>query len=175
VSVGGQGAPQGLIERLCEPDGVRFVRFLFAAGSSVPVNILVRIGLSRVLPYEAAVVLAHLAGMAVAFTTTKLLVFEPSGRAVGGEMARFALVNMVSLAQTWIIAVGLVRFVFPATGMTYAPELIGHVTGLATTAVTSFLLHRHFSFGRRRARVQAGGGGAPAAGDFSTSSTDIPQ
>lgn len=155
--MGRQGAPRGLIERLRGPDGVRFVRFLFAAGSSVPVNILVRIGLSRVAPFEAAVVLAHLAGMAVAFTATKLLVFEPSGRAVGSEMIRFALVNMVSLAQTWIVAVGLVRFVFPATGMTYAPELVAHLTGLATTAVTSFLLHGHFSFRRKAAGVQAGG------------------
>lgn len=139
------------------PDSVKFLRFLFAAGASVPVNILARIGLSLLVPYEVAVVIAHLCGMAVAFTATKFFVFEPSERPVGSEMIRFAMVNMVSLTQTWIVAVGLVRFVFPAVGMTYAPELVAHVTGLATTAVTSFLLHRHFSFRRKAANVPPGG------------------
>ena len=143
--------------RLCGSDRVKFLYFLLAGGSSVLINILVRMGLSLFMPYEVAVVIAHLAGMAVAFTAIKLFVFERSGRAVGSEMLRFALVNMVSLAQTWIVAVGLVRFVFPSIGMTYAPELIAHVTGLASTAVTSFLLHRHFSFRREIAGGPAGG------------------
>jgi putative flippase GtrA len=145
-----QSASAGSLGRVFGPDSVKFLSFVLAAGMSVPINVLVRMGLSLLAPYEVAVVIAHLAGMAAAFLATKLFVFEASGRPVGSEMVRFAMVNLVSLAQTWIVAVGLVRLVFPAVGMTSSPELVAHVAGLATTSVTSVLLHRHFSFRHKR-------------------------
>jgi putative flippase GtrA len=162
MSVSTQSAPKGLAGQVFGPETVKFLSFVLAAGMSVPINLLVRMGLSLVAPYEVAVVIAHFAGMAAAFFATKLFVFEASGRPVGSEMVRFAMVNAVSLAQTWIVAVGLVRFVFPATGMTVHPELVAHVIGLGSTAVTSYLLHRYFSF--RHSRRAAAGQPAAAKG-----------
>jgi putative flippase GtrA len=127
----------------------QFLRFVVAAGLSVPVNLGTRILFSRALPYEAALVLSHLCGMLTAYALTRLFVFERSGRSARSELARFAAVNVVSVVQTWIIAVGLVRLVFPAIGFERQPELIGHVIGLAAASVTSYIGHRHYSFGKR--------------------------
>ena len=127
-------------------DRRRFIAFLAAAGLSVPVNILSRIAFSTKLSFEVAVILSHGCGMATAYALTKLFVFDRSGRPMRSEMFRFALVNLASVTQTWIVAVGLVRFVFPMLAIVSHPELIGHIVGLASSSVTSFFGHKKFSF-----------------------------
>lgn len=126
----------------------QFVRFVAAAGASVPVNIGARILFSRWIDYGAAVLLAHVVGMVTAYTLTRLFVFERSGRTVRSEMGRFAVVNVFSATLTWAVSVGLVAIVFPAIGFTAAPELAGHVIGLGCASVASFAGHSRFSFRR---------------------------
>ena len=133
-----------------EPEHRRFVRFVLAAGASVPVNLAARIILSQWLEYGVAVLLAHGVGMVTAFTLTRIFVFERSGRSIRGELGRFAIVNLFSGATTWAISVSLVGYVFPAIGFHTQPELIGHIIGLGVASVTSFIGHRRFSFGRIR-------------------------
>jgi putative flippase GtrA len=136
------------IARFCGEERLRFSMFVVASGLSVPVNLASRVLFSLVVPFEIAVVLSHICGMVTAFTLSKLFVFEPSGRPVWSEFTKFTLVNMVSLAQTWIVAVGLVKFVWPVVGMSFYPELTGHFIGLATTAITSYVGHKRLSFAR---------------------------
>jgi len=128
------------------PPRWQFVRFVVAAGLSVPVNIGSRILLSHFLPYEIAIVLSHICGMLVAYVLTRLFVFERSGRGTGSELGRFAVINVVSAAQTWLVAVGLVRLVFPAFAFETEPELVAHVVALALASATSFYGHRRYSF-----------------------------
>ncbi len=126
----------------------QFLRFVVAAGLSVPVNLGSRVLFSRVVPYEVAIVLSQVCGMLTAYALTRVFVFGRSGRGAVSELGRFALVNVFSGLQTWIVAVGLVRIVFPWLGYRDAPELVGHVAGLALSAVTSFFAHRLYSFAR---------------------------
>jgi len=130
------------------PDRMLFIKFVVAAGLSVPVNLGSRILFSRAMPFEIAIVLSHVCGMLTAYLLTKLFVFAPSGRNAASELSRFALVNLASVAQTWIVAVGLVRFVFPALGVVRATELLAHAMGLAFASITAFYGHRRFSFGK---------------------------
>ncbi|MBA2723765.1 MAG: GtrA family protein [Methylibium sp.] len=127
----------------------QFARFVVAAGLSVPVNIGARVVLSWVMSYEVAVALSHVLGMVTAYTLTRLFVFERSGHTVKREFSRFAMVNLLSLAQTWVVSVGLLRLVFPHVGFEHEPELVAHLIGLGLTAITSFWAHRHFSFASR--------------------------
>ena len=87
----------------------QYIRFLVAGGLSVPVNLASRVLFSHWMPYELAIVLAHGCGMLTAYALTRLFVFEPSGRPGRVEVARFAVVNLVSVTITWLVAVGLVR------------------------------------------------------------------
>ena len=127
----------------------RFVRFVVAAGLSVPVNLGARVLLSRVMPYELAIVVSHVCGMLTAFALTRAFGFDPSGRSARSELWRFTLVNLASVTQTWIVAVGLVRLLFPALGTPPAPELVAHAIGLGSASVTAYLGHGRYSFGRR--------------------------
>lgn len=121
-------------------------RFLLAGGTSAVVNILSRMALSLVMSYEAAIVVAYLCGMTMAYVLNRLFVFAPSGRAVHDEYLRFAIVNIFSLALVWTVSVGLALYLFPAIGFTWHAETIAHVVGVSTTAVSSYFGHRYFSF-----------------------------
>lgn len=126
----------------------QFPRFVLASGLSVPVNLGSRLLFSRVVDFEVAIVLSHICGMLTAYALNRLFVFAPTGRSWASELSRFALVNVFSALQTWVVAVGLLRIVFPWIGWHHAPELVAHLTALATSAVTSFFGHRLFSFAR---------------------------
>jgi len=129
-------------------DRWQFLKFLVAAGLSVPVNLGSRVLLSRVMPYEAALVASHLCGMLTAFLLTRSFVFERSGRRASNELVRFTLVNALSLLVTWVVAVGLLRLVFPRVGFDTYPELVAHTAGLGLASLTSFYGHRRYSFGQ---------------------------
>jgi len=124
----------------------RFILFLFAGGAAALVNILSRIALNWFMPYEVAIVVAYLCGMTTAYLLNKHFVFEASGRGMTSEYLRFALVNLLAVAQVWVVSVGLARFVFPATGFTWHAETVAHVIGVIVPVFTSYVGHRHFSF-----------------------------
>jgi len=124
----------------------RFVLFLGAGGAAALVNILSRIALSLVMPYEVAIVVAYVVGMTTAYLLNKYFVFAASGRGVTSEYLRFALVNLAAVAQVWIVSVGLARLVFPAAGFAWHAETVAHVIGVAVPVFTSYLGHKHFSF-----------------------------
>jgi putative flippase GtrA len=84
--------------------------------------------------------------MATAFALMRFFVFAPSDRPVSSQFSRFAMVNAVSFTQVWLVSVGLVRIVFPIVGFAWHNETVGHIAGVVSPVVTSYLLHRQFSF-----------------------------
>jgi len=124
----------------------RFTKFLLTSGIATLVNIVSRAVLSFVMPYEVTIIIAHLIGMAVAYTLARLYVFDPSGGGIKQEMLGFAFVNLLSMAQVWLISVGLYRFVFPAMDWTFQPALCAHIVGVGSLVFTSYFGHKHISF-----------------------------
>ncbi|SDF64497.1 GtrA family protein [Thalassobaculum litoreum] len=131
-----------------------FGRFLITGGIAAGANVLSRWLFNLVMPFEAAVAVAYLVGMTTAYVLAKLFVFETSGRTARDEFFRFAIVNVVALAQVWLVSVGLARYLFPALGFTWYADDVAHLIGVVIPAVTSYLGHRHFSFAARRASVE---------------------
>lgn len=123
-----------------------FVRFVLSGGIAAGVNILSRAALSTITSYSAAIVIAYLIGMTTAYGLMKLFVFEGSGRRPEAEYLRFGLVNMVALAQVWIVSVGLARWLFPLVGFGFHPEAAAHVIGVLSPVATSYFLHKYFTF-----------------------------
>lgn len=127
-------------------EGLKYVKFVIAAGTSVPFNIGSRILFSLYVPFAFAIILSQLVGMLVAFILTRSFVFKSTRNSWVGEASRFAAVNTISLGQTWIVSVGLLYVLLPMLGYTFAPELTAHVVGLATSSFTAFIGHRRYSF-----------------------------
>jgi putative flippase GtrA len=137
----------GLQPKQQRPAGHRqFIAFLVAGGIAALVNIVSRIPLNWVMPYEVAILVAYVCGMTVAYLLNRNFVFAASGRGVTSEYTRFALVNLVAVAQVWIVSVGLARYIFPAIGFMWHDDTVAHVIGVLVPVFTSYLGHRHFSF-----------------------------
>lgn len=124
----------------------QFGLFLMVGGVAAGVNWLARLGLSGVLPLPAAVSAAYLIGMAVAYGLNRRFVFAASGRGVRSEVFRFAIVNVVSFTQVFVVTLALARLIFPAVGFELYPEAVAHAIGVLSPAVTSYIGHRRYSF-----------------------------
>ncbi|QTL05352.1 GtrA family protein [Aquabacter sp. L1I39] len=123
-----------------------FLLFLLIGGLAALVNLVGRIIFNLVVDYQLAIILAYPPGMAVAFLLNRHFVFRADAHPAVGQIVRFALVNLLSLAQIWMVSVGLVDWAFPRIGFTWHAETIGHAIGLGSPVLTSYFAHKHFSF-----------------------------
>lgn len=120
--------------------------FVLVGGAAALVNVVARILLGAFLSFEVAVVIAFLVAMTFAFLMNRQFVFTASDISPASQFMRFALVNAVALVQVWLISVGLARYLFPAVGFQWHAETIAHLAGVASPVVTSYFLHKNFSF-----------------------------
>ena len=111
------------------------------------VNVLARIAFNYFVPYEVAVTLAFPVALTVAFVLNRKHVFRATEATAHGQYAKFALVNVLALAQVWFISVGLAKVVFPQLGLVWHAETIAHTIGVASPIATSFLGYKYFVFG----------------------------
>jgi putative flippase GtrA len=134
------------------------VRFFITSGVAAVVNIGARIPLGWVMPYSASIVLAYLIGMSTAFVLARAFVFRPQPGNAKAEFFRFALVNVVALAQVLAISLALEAILFPRFGFTWHAATVAHVIGVASPAFTSYYGHKLFSFRTPRRKPVAGEG-----------------
>lgn len=130
----------------------RFLRFAVTGALAAAVNILSRMLLSSYMSYSASIIASFLIAMTTGYLLMKFTVFERSGRHPGGEYLRFGLVNVVALAQVWCVSMVLARYVLPWAVPSLPPETPAHVIGVLSPVVTSYFLHKHFTFGKASAR-----------------------
>ena len=135
----------------------QFAAFVAVGGIAALVNIVSRLLVSRFMSYEAAIVVAYLCGMVTAFFLNRMFVFQAaSSQEASRQFVRFTLVNVVALAQVWVVGVGLARFLLPAVGFNWHAETVAHVIAVASPILTSYVAHKYFSFAETA--------GPPAAG-----------
>lgn len=130
--------------------GKRFLAFLLVGGFSALINVAARLMLSEIMSFEAAIIVAYIVAMLTAYVLSRLFVFEASGRSVGEELAKFAIVNLVAILQVWLVTVTLNYHVLPFLGWPFDHELTAHLIGVASPVFTSYLGHKYFSFGRKK-------------------------
>lgn len=124
----------------------QFLRFLITGGLAAGVNFGSRIVYNQWLSFSEAVVLAYVTGMFTAFVLARLLVFGRGSQTLKRSALYFILVNVVAVAQTWVISMGLAEYGLPALGIKeFVPE-IAHATGVVFPVFTSYLGHRRWSF-----------------------------
>ncbi|WP_210210142.1 GtrA family protein [Rhodopseudomonas palustris] len=124
----------------------RFARFLLVGGAAAAINVASRVIISKFLPFEYAVALAFPIALTFAFVMSRLLVFERAESSAWGQYFRFFLVNLVALAQVWLVSVGLAKWLFPMIGWTFHSELIAHTVGVCSPVLTSYYAHKVFTF-----------------------------
>jgi putative flippase GtrA len=124
----------------------RFFLFLLTGGFAAGVNFGSRFVYNLWMPYSAAIIVAYITGMITAFILAKLFVFTESTQSTHRSIFFFTLVNLVAVAQTWAVSMGLAYYVFPSIGFVNHARDLAHLIGVAIPVFTSYIGHKKFSF-----------------------------
>lgn len=135
-----------MMTTLSSPQLMQFMRFLVAGGIAAGANFGSRFVFSRWFDYPVAIVLAYLVGMAVAFWLMRQRVFVDGRGPMLPQIAKFAAVNLVAVAQTLVISLVLARWVFPAIGHVEHAQALAHLIGVMVPVVSSYFGHRLLTF-----------------------------
>lgn len=131
---------------LSHPGLRRFARFGLVGGCSAVMTLTLRIALTWLIPFEAAVAVAHVAGLTVAFNLNRLFVFTEFRGSLWRAYGRFFAVNLLSLAIATAVSSLLYRLVLPSPDPSGWWALVAHFIGLGAAAVPSYFSHATFSF-----------------------------
>jgi putative flippase GtrA len=124
----------------------QFALFILVGGAAAAVNFGSRIVFSLWMAYVPAIVIAYLLGMTTAFCLNRVFVFRESTTALHHQVGWFVAVNLLAVAQTVAISLLLARWLLPAFGWAWHPELCAHAVGVAVPVVTSYIGHKRLSF-----------------------------
>ena len=124
----------------------QFLLFALAGGIAALINIMARIGFNLVTPFEIAVVLAYTVAMTVAFILNRHFVFKAEAGDLPSQYFRFFVVNLFALMQVFAVSVIFARIVFPWAAFTWNAETVAHVIGVFSPIVTSYALHKSYTF-----------------------------
>jgi putative flippase GtrA len=125
---------------------VEFARFIAIGGLAALVNLVARYLLDFVMPFEAAVVLAYLVGMVFAFFLFQKLIFASVDGRGPRRIIRFVQVNLIGAGLAWAVSSLMARLVLPVLGWTFHPFEVAHMVGVAAPAISSYFLHKHYTF-----------------------------
>ena len=124
----------------------QFVRFLVAGTFAAAANFGSRFLYSLFWSFEIAVILAFATGLTTGYLLSRFFVFNRGRHSAAKEMLLFFAVNMVALAQTWLVSIYLADYLIDnniGDEMAYA---LAHFAGICCPLVTSYLGHKYFTF-----------------------------
>lgn len=124
----------------------QFMVFLLTGGFAAAINFGSRFLYNIFVSFSVAVTLAYLTGMITAFILVKLFVFQKSSQSTAKSATIFALVNLFSFAQTWIVSMVLAYYLLPAIGIQEFDKAIASAVGISIPVISSFLLHKYITF-----------------------------
>lgn len=133
----------------------RAARFLVVGGGAAAVNWLVRLPLSWVLPFPAAVAAAAAVGMMAGFVLYRRFVFAGSGRPLWLEARDFIAVNLISSGVVVLLALACLRLMAQlGIGLRFA-EAGAHAVAIGLGAVLNYLGHSMVTFRPRMRAARA--------------------
>ena len=124
----------------------QFIAFVATGSLAALANLISRYFLNLAMPFEAAVVLAYVVGMAVAFVLFQKVIFGNPGTSLRRRLIRFTQVNLVGMALAWLISTLMARLLLPSVGWTFHPFEVAHLIGVAAPTFSSYFLHRAYTY-----------------------------
>ena len=124
----------------------QFILFIITGGTSAVINILSRIILSEFFSFEFAILISYGIGMIIAFILAKRFVFLNSKKSTKKSFPAFALVNLISVIQTFFLSIFIKNWLIIFLDNLSFVELIAHTCGLGVLVFTSFYGHKYITF-----------------------------
>jgi putative flippase GtrA len=122
-----------------------FLKFVFVGGVAAILNFVSRFFFSLYLSYAFAITASYGIGIIIAFILNKIFVFKKKGE-THVQVFWFIVVNIIAYIQILFIALLFRSILFPIVHFYFYPEAVAHFIGLASTTITSYLLHKFLTF-----------------------------
>lgn len=122
------------------------VRFLLCGAIAAGLNWGSRFVFSEFFSFQVAVVLAFLVGLLSGFVLMRVFVFDGTGKAIAPQASKYIGVNLLALAQTFVISLVMARWLLPAVGLGEHAEALGHLVAVLVPVVTSYFGHKLLTF-----------------------------
>ncbi len=126
----------------------QFNLFLIAGGIAALINFSSRIILNIWLNFSYSIIIAYVIGMITFYLLAKTYVFIGSNQSYVKSIFYFICVNILAVAQTWLISIGLANYLFPEIGLLKFDKEIAHGIGVLVPVFTSYFGHKYFSFSK---------------------------
>ena len=123
----------------------QFPRFLLSGGVAALANFGSRFLFSEFMSFEYAVTAAFFVGLGTGFLLARKFVFHKSANSLRVEIFYYLLVNLLALAQTWLLSVYLAAELVPLMGLQIG-QASAHMAGIMLPTLTSYLGHKYFTF-----------------------------
>ncbi|WP_295568236.1 GtrA family protein [uncultured Stenotrophomonas sp.] len=133
----------------------RYLLFLVSGGSSAVLGVTLRLLFAQFMGYTASVIVSYFFSTLAAYALNKRLVFR--GQARSTELGKFFVVNVIGLLQTALLSNAFFKLIEWATRLPVpVAETMGHAVALSTLAVTSFIIHKYWTFSESKLDGKAG-------------------
>ena len=125
----------------------RYVMFLVSGCTASALNIVLRLGLGEYMAYVPSIALAYVFSTLLAYLLNRYLVFKSHNSRFHVEAGQFYIVNVIGLTQTVVLSSLLTLLLAgPLEIKLEVAQTLAHIAALSTLAVTSYLLHRYWTF-----------------------------
>ncbi len=124
----------------------QIIKFCVSGGFAALANVLSRIFFSNFFSYEISILLSFFVGMTTAFVLMRKYVFVFKRNSLLSQIMRFVFVNLISLILTFIITFTLKYLLGVIFNSIDFIELLAHIGGVSFPILTSFLIHKYFTF-----------------------------
>nr|WP_281367602.1 GtrA family protein [Stenotrophomonas tumulicola] len=118
---------------------------MVSGGSSAVLGVTLRLLFAQFMGYTASVIVSYFFSTLAAYALNKRLVFR--GQARSTELGKFFVVNVIGLLQTTLLSNAFFKLIEWTTLLSVPlAETLGHAGALSTLAVTSFIIHKYWTF-----------------------------
>jgi putative flippase GtrA len=134
-------------ERESGAEARRFTKFVALGAIAAFANWASRFPLERFMSFSAAVVVAYMVGMVVAFTLFSRFVFPASSQPRHAQVKFFVLVNIAGILQVWAVSMLLRYGLFPKLGLPESiAEPLAHGLAIGVPTISSYFGHKYLTF-----------------------------
>ena len=124
----------------------QIIKYLLSGGLAALVNIGSRMVLNIWLSYEISIIIAYFFGMVVAFLLMRKTFYIKQNANILPQIVKFCFVNLLSIAQTFLVSLFLFYYFFPFIGIVQDTKVLSHFIGVLFPVFISYFLHKYLTF-----------------------------
>ncbi len=125
---------------------LQFSYFLLSGALAALMNWSSRFLFSKYFDFQTSIVLAFFVGLFSGFFLMRLIVFKTSQNSIQRQVLRYFIINMLALAQTFMVSVLMVNVLEVFIEAKAISEAIAHATGIVVPVFISYLGHKYYTF-----------------------------